>query len=242
MDRILVNGLIVNIRMYPSRNSFRLMTGETEEYKVEITKAVYKVCQVEIDPSVLVAHDQAMEIRPAIYPFWKSYFRTYGIPSGSESYSCEEILNGLVPSRIVVAFVSSSAFTGTYNKNPYNFQNFNLNYLELTVNGQSVPSRPFMPSFTENDYVTEFLSMFFNKYPQHGGNFISLEDYPNGYCLFVFSPDRQADEKVMSKKQQGQTRLNMRFQSALSEAVTMITYSVVPSEFKIDRARNVLME
>jgi hypothetical protein len=84
-----------------------------------------------------------------------------------------------------VVFVDATAYAGAYNKNPYNFQNFSLDYLEFAVNNQSVPSVPFKPDFSINRYTNEFLSMFAHQYPSHGGNFISLEDYASGYAIYM---------------------------------------------------------
>ena len=55
-------------------------------------------------------------------------------------------------------------------KNPFNFQPFGLNFLELTVDGKSMPTVPFQPKYQDNEsltelyhpngYVHEFLSLF----------------------------------------------------------------------------------
>ena len=141
----------------------------------------------------------------------------------------------------MVGFVLSEAFSGNYGKNPYNFQNFNLSYLEILVNGKSVPGRPFQPDFINGDYTASFLSMFYGKYPSHGGNFIKRAEYPLGYTLFVFNIDSQATAGLMTDIKKAQTRLNVSFREKLPGAVTCILYAQYPDSIKIDKARNVII-
>jgi hypothetical protein len=150
-----------------------------------------------MNPEVLVAHHKALDIAPIIYPFWKSMFRSMTLPTGIQTFNWGEILTGVVPAQLLVVFVDSTAYARVYNKNPFNFQNFSLNYLEFSVNNQSVPSVPYKPDFSTNHYTKEFLSMFMHEYPRQGGNFISLEDFGKGYAIYCFNLDRQANKQVM---------------------------------------------
>ena len=129
--------------------------------------------------------------------------------------------------------------------------NHYLNYLELAVDGQSVPTVAFQPKYQDNPeqqgqtlrtgYVHEFLSLFKSTYPQAEGNWIQLSDFPGGYAIYVFDLKPGVDEKLFSTVQQGHTRLSARFERELPEPVTAIVYGVFPSEFKIDHVRNVIL-
>ena len=83
--------------------------------------------------------------------------------------------------------------------------------------------------------------MFFDKYPEEGGNFITLEDFQNGYAFFCFNLDGQGTKDVMVEQKHGQCRLEMSFAAALAESVTLIAYSQFPSMFKVDKTRNVTL-
>ena len=49
---------------------------------------------------------------------------------------------------------------GTYGSNPFNFQNFDVNYLALRVNGELVPRYGFTPNFgPAQDYIREYLQV-----------------------------------------------------------------------------------
>ena len=44
-----------------------------------------------------------------------------------------------------------------------------VNYLEINVDGQPVPNRPFKPNYAENDYVTSYLSLMDSDYKTDKG-------------------------------------------------------------------------
>jgi hypothetical protein len=243
LDKLILNGVPIQIKLFPSLNPFRLMSNAADpKFTVDIDEVLMKVCHVTVNPNMIIVHNEMLDSKDAIYPFWKSIIRTYGIPEGNFTHSCEDILNGVVPSKVIVGFVPSEAYAGSYTKNPYNFENLKLNYLEFMVDGNSVPSRPFQPDFVNNDYVTEFNSLFFNKYPQHGGNFIERNDYSGGYALYCFDIEGQVGNDLMSIPRNGQTRLTARFATALPHPVTLIIYSMIGSVMRIDKARNVFMK
>ena len=47
----------------------------------------------------------------------------------------------------ILEIVSGDAYEGTYAKNPFNFQHFNLNSLRLLLNGDEIPFQPLTPDF-----------------------------------------------------------------------------------------------
>ena len=154
---------------------------------------------------------------------------------------------------MIVTFTLSSAYAGDYTKNPYNFQHFHLNYLELAVDGRSVPTTPFQPHFQEvteldgnikvleTGYTHEFLSMFENEYPQSDANWVSRSDFKGGYAIYVFDIKPGTGGSLFSKIHKGHTRLSARFARGLQEPINVIAYGIFPSEFRIDQTRNVLV-
>jgi hypothetical protein len=49
------------------------------------------------------------------------------------------MFQGGLPNRIVIGMVGADAFNGTYTKNPFNFKNYDITTLGLTVNGENLP-------------------------------------------------------------------------------------------------------
>ena len=215
------------------------MRSGNENYKLKITLAVLKVCFVSLHPSVIVAHNEALKISPALYPFWRSDIKSFSIAGGSHTFMTDNIFHGQVPSKIIIGMVSNSAYSGDYVKNPFNFMNMGLNYLEINVDGQPVPSRPFRPNFDENDYISSYLSLLDSELDSKSGIIVKPTDYPNGYALYLFDIQSFLSGSVMSKSPKGRVRLSVRFSKALAETINIVVYAKFPEIMSIDQSRNV---
>ena len=75
----------------------------------------------------------------AKYLFMTSEFFCHKVNTGT-SFVCLDILfQGRVPYQMIIVFVSIDAFKGSYTRNPFNFQHCSLNYLDINVDGKSLP-------------------------------------------------------------------------------------------------------
>ena len=188
-----------------------------------------------------MGHDAALTIGPALYPINQSRIVTYNLAKGSFMYTADGLFNGEIPNNMTVGLVSSEAFAGSYTKNYGNFQHYDVNYLEFSVDGASTPVSPFTPDYSNKHYTKEFLSLFNNYYPQtSSNNLIEREDYPDGYCIYSFNIGQTEDE-VTSPKRTGHTRLTVKFGKPLKESVTLIIYAKFLKVVKIDKSRTVML-
>ena len=99
------------------------MSVGDKKYKIIITEAILKVCHVSLNPNVVVAHNEAIQISPAIYPFWRSDIKTFNVSSGSYTVMTDNIFHGKVPSKIIIGMVSNAAYSGDYKKS-FQFSNY----------------------------------------------------------------------------------------------------------------------
>lgn len=61
-ERYLLNGVQVNFKFWPSRDSFCLLSPNADQsYRIEVSDAVLKVCYVKLNPTVLLAHNDALQ-------------------------------------------------------------------------------------------------------------------------------------------------------------------------------------
>ena len=132
-NRAILNGVSVNLKLLQSLNDFRLMRLGSKNYKLLTTSAVWKVCYIALNPNMILAHDEALKISPAIYPFWRSDLKSFSVAKGCLNFMTGNIYHGKVPSKLVIGMVSNAGYSGEYDKNPFDFKHMNLNYLEETV-------------------------------------------------------------------------------------------------------------
>ena len=146
-NRAVLNGVPVNLKLFQPLNDFRLMRLGAKNYRLLITSAVWKVCYISLNPNMILAHDEALKIGPAVYPFCRSDLKSFSVAKGSLNFMTDNIYNGKVPSKLVIGMVFNAGYSGEYDKNPFDFKHMNLNYLEVTVDGQPVPNRALNPNF-----------------------------------------------------------------------------------------------
>lgn len=243
--RLLLNGVEVGLKLIPNSDSFVLMTnaeGEAGQYSYEIGEVILKLCHVRMNPGLLVSHAEKLKKTPALYPYMKSDLRSFSIATGSYTWTMDDIFQSMVPSRLIVALVSSQAYSGEFNKNPFNFQHFNANHIGFYVDGQPVPNQPFICNYKRKQYVDAYLSLFaaIGKMNEHEGNNISRDDFSGGYAIYVFDVSGRRGKDYLDLVKKGQTRLCIRFDEAPKEAVTALVYGSFPSTFQIDESRSVI--
>ena len=86
--------------------------------------------------------------KAALYPFMRSDIRIFNIPSGTHAWTVDNVFQDSVPSKLVVGLVSGAGYSGSYQKNPFNFDHVKLTYLDFLVQGQSKSGPPFQPDYT----------------------------------------------------------------------------------------------
>ncbi|XP_033728219.1 uncharacterized protein F54H12.2-like [Pecten maximus] len=85
LDRYILNGVNVEIKLYRNRNAFVLMSGESNpNYQIELQEVIFRACRVQVNPGVLVGLNKALEISPAKYPFVKTEIKTASVQGPGE--------------------------------------------------------------------------------------------------------------------------------------------------------------
>jgi hypothetical protein len=241
----LPNGIPLGLKLYPSQSSFSLMSSnDSTRYSIDVTDCKLLVQFIEPTSQLLLAHNELLERGPAYFPFWKSNIRGFSIPSGMTTWGIDGLFSDRIPETLIVTLVSTAAFTGSYSKNPFNFQHFGLNFLGFYIEGSPVNSTVLQPDFDNDHYVNEYLSLFNTKDQPGQGHIISWGDYSNGYAIYKFNvleSAQRAFADATSSGRAGQSRLTMRFESPLPESVMCICYARFRNLLQIDKARNVFL-
>ena len=68
----------------------------SKNYKLLITIAVWKICCISLNPNMILAHDEALKISPAIYPFWRSDLKSFCVAKGSLNFMTDNIYHSVV--------------------------------------------------------------------------------------------------------------------------------------------------
>jgi len=235
------SGVEIKVKLFPHSNEFMLMTGSvTEDYWVEVTDATLKVRFIVPTNPLIIAHAKNLDNRPAIFPYIRSNIKSFTIPSGLTTWSVDQLYANLIPSELLICMVLSSAYTGRFGENPYNFQHHSLNYLDFSIEG-NYGRQTFQPDYDNKDFTESYLSLYSDMNgDRKKGGVIALDHFNGGYAIYriKISPGVQRSYNLGGTKR-AQTRLSFRFKKGLANPVTIITYGRFIDQFRIDKTRNV---
>ena len=233
--KLLLNGVSIGIKLWPSLDSFRLVTDTPKaDLKVQIVDASFRLCVQRIDGGLMIAHEKMIKIEPAIYPYLKSDIKTTSLASGQYSFSVDDVFQGLVPCKLIVGLVSSAAYMGDYRKNPFYFRDYDCSLVGFYVDGQSYPSQPLRSNYEANQYIDSYRTLTTFRKDVN----IDRYDFTEGYCLYVLEVDPYYS---FNTKRKGHCRLEMKFAKSLPESVTLILYATFPEILHIDASRSVFV-
>ena len=241
-ERYILNEVNAKIKLHRARDTFSI--HHNGAFKVNILSAVLYVRKIKLLPSVFLAQAKTLETSNAKYPIRRVICKSFTIPTGFLDASHEKVFSGQLPSRLVVGMVENQSFNGHKQKNPFNFQNFKLSEIGVYTDGQQqLAVKPLKVNFENAEYINAYHSLFSGcgKVNNDEGNFISREEYCNGYYLYVsdLSPDLKEDDHYNLIKE-GSLRLVLKFAEALTSTVSVIVYGEFENIIEVDRNRNVI--
>ena len=187
-------------------------TDTVKSYSVHIDDATLIIPFAKIHPGMLMAQAETMKREPALYPFTCSEVKAYNIATGSFSWTMDNPFQDSIPKRFVVGLVDSSAYSGDNQKSPFNFEGFDVNFLEFQVDGLG---QTLQPDYINENYVTSYARLFEWMPPeQKEPPNISYYDYGNGYAQYVFDLEKTKNPSVSNPLRRGQRRLTVKFSKA----------------------------
>ena len=124
-------------------------------WKYDITSAVFFACKRPMTPKILEMHRSLSASSPYMYPVTEMQGRAIVIPSGITSHNSDTIINGKIPRMLVLGIVSQTAFHGSLDKSPFNFQNWDLKEVTFSLNSETLDTRVIPLSFSKNNSGTD---------------------------------------------------------------------------------------
>lgn len=248
-SRLLLNNVDLKVILNLEKSNFYMMSKPEDNSNVKILAATMYMNHVTINPNILVAHHNVLQKRSAIYPYKRVEVKSYTLYAGNHSLSLDNIVMGQLPNLLIFAMVTSKSYNGTRDKNPFNFQHFNLQRFSLSVNGTQIPSQAleFDYSNRENIMSTRGYNTLFNGTGIHyydKGHQITKDLYDNGHFMLAFdlTADRSYSSLCANHLNHGNIRIDGRFSEQISEPITCLIYCEYDSFIHINHERVVTQQ
>ena len=242
-ERCLPSGVGLKLRFYRQKDAFVLMSPRPLGlYKVRIEEAFLLIRRVRPAPGVKLGHADTLKKMSAKFPITRKECKSMALPRGLRSWKQDNIFLGQLPKRVVVAMVDSEAMSGSYTENPYNFQHFDVSYMQLYCDGEPVHTRPLKPSVAADNYIHCYETLYrgLNRMDGERSCIIKRPDWSRGYSLFAFdlTADMDADDHY-SLIRHGNLRLEIEFAAALPQTIDLLFLAEFDNVIEITEDRHV---
>ena len=146
--RYILSGIEIKYKLIRAKNNFCLHGNSNQAQNKVSLKEVSLFCQkVKPNPSIQLAHAKALQHGTANNPLRHLEVKTFTISQGNCSFSKKSLFSGKLPTCLVVGFVDSDAYNGNIAKSPFNFKNYDINFVCVYRDGTQIPSLPLQPDF-----------------------------------------------------------------------------------------------
>lgn len=245
-DRFIPNGVDIRLRFNRAKPAFHLMAHAGSTGKISILSMLLWVRKVKPTATVLNAINERLNSETAKFPLRRVEVKTFTIPQGTQSKITDHLFQGQMPKRIVLGFVENAAFNGDLTKNPFNFKNSNVKKLDVSINGETITTRPFEPDFANDLYLRSYLSLYqgLGKFGEDWAPDISFEEYKDGYTLWCvdFTKDQEAQLDKFHLIETGNLRIEVQFSQNTATTLNCLVYAEFDNLLEINKQREVSVD
>jgi hypothetical protein len=242
----ILDGVDMKLSFELENNKFFFMkeSDDTSSPDLKILECTLFARYLTISRPVLVAHQQLLASANVRYDFLKDDLKTFLIPSGVSSHNIENIFSGQLPKNVVISFVENGAFTGDFAKNPFNYQLFGLNSIQLNVNGSNVPNSPILLDGSAGHVAHAYYNTYsaLNCQNKDFGLSFGEHAFRNGYGMFAFDLTASKQTGAMDlHNNSGNMKIDLKFKDPLTNPVVMLVYGEFDSYFEVNANREVIV-
>lgn len=233
----------IRLKLHRSDPSFALIAATNSKYTIVIEKARLQVKHFEVLPHIREAHALALEDNNTFkYPLKHVQMKYFTKGSNRNDLSEQNIVNGVLPKKVIFGIVRSENFNGTIQKNPFLFEHHDVSSVSLRMNGHPIPYEELILDYTNNKYTDAYFSLLQASGALYTKNDIgiSYSDYKNGYALYGFDLSSCVNDTACTDLiREGNLGLTIRLNSSISYSTTIVVYLEYDKVIEIDKDGNV---
>ncbi len=195
-NKVLPTQVEMRISLDKKIAAFYMMYDDTEfEFDLSLREAILMIQKVAVVPGLKQSYiDLLEENNPIPYHLSTPIVTHYSIEANTTEFVKDDMFQGKLPNKVVLAMVETEAYHGNVSRNPFNFQHFGL--LEACIYKDGIPyPRPMIRLDIENGKYAEayhhFMTSLNAAYTRVTPN-IYPDDYVDGYFMIGYnmSPDQ----------------------------------------------------
>ena len=208
-------------------------------YKLVFSELVLTYDRIILQDMIAAAYSELLLKTPAIYPHTITDIRTKTFDDGQQTIRWDNCFVGKVPDQILICMNKTEAADGVVTRDILNFERFNIEQMNLTVNSKSVPSEHL--KFGEDDCIRGYRWFCDNIGigTSTAPTMVTYEDFKDG--MFIVPYDLSGDRCALyhtHQKKTGNISLEINFRANLTHKINVYFVSVHRSNFYISGPEN----
>ena len=252
-ERLIPPNIDLHMKLMPSPNNLVCKSAaqgqgaQQENYMLIIKSVNLIICTKKLTST---AHGALMD--PTILQNMRHHLsridmKHLSIPANKSSINFDNVLTGALPDFFIVGLMSDADLAGGYQRNPFNFQNFGVNRIELKRNGTFRSSQSYTLNFANGQYIKDYMTFCQELECDTGDKSVSFTPsvWANGYTFNAF---KITDDFIKPgtygpqyKSLTGSARLEVSFAAAVNENIKVILLYQMLGRFEFDRFTKVLV-
>jgi hypothetical protein len=256
-DRYLLNNVDLRLSLERNSDGFCLLKytagydaddgAVADRFSIKVISMKFFVRTVEIAKPMLLGLEHALQTHSAKYPIKRVDVKSFHISAGMHETPRNNVFAGQIPRRIIIGFVSGAAYNGALGKNPFYFQPFDIQEINVAAGGLLYPFVPLNLHFGNNHFLRSYLQYYeaMGGAEQNSTTGVSMRDYKNGHTLFVFNltPDEDSSVDTWALIREGATCINAKFRTAVpAGGIEAIIHAEFDNLVTMDRNCNVFSD
>jgi hypothetical protein len=246
--KYLIGGTKLRFKFVLNRPEFLFMTKNNSKLipSIEFLDVYLDVPKAVVSEDIAVAHNKAISIAPAKYPIDRFEVRSRTIDSGVIGESIENCINGQLPKKLYVAFVSNQAFNGSYTENPYLYKHFNIGKITCFIDGKQIS---YEADFDNRLFLTPYLELC--KVTNQANNThrmqISKRNFEFGSTIWAFNICQDGSEGFPSSgyvnpPKNAIVRFEIVFKTPTTETINALFFCDSDNQISITADRNPIVD
>lgn len=213
----------------------------TQDYKILVEKCQMIVKKTKMDNSIVKEMDSVtLAGNRMLYPIRRVEMSYYTKGPGTADISVQNVVEGILPRRIFFVFIRQDAFSGDRDRDPFNYQHFNISELTLKTNHETLPYIPITCDFEHKNYVLPLYSLLratgtYNSDVDDLG--ITYSNYMNRNVIFGFdlSGSEISPGEAFELTKKGNINAVIKLSAVTAAAIEIIVYAEYDSEITINQ-------
>lgn len=246
--RCLVPGVNLKLSLRRAKPAYNLhVWGKNVNSKPDLVFEEASLCMrhVKVDPSVSMGHQIGLSNQNAIYPFTRGKVVSYNISKGSLSFFKDMLFGDMVqPKFVIVGLSPTTCYNGSYHKKEMHYYNFDVSSIVLHQNSDVIErydtnfadaSRKVVEAYTKS------IIRNLNHLEKNTNVGITLQEFiSDGSTLFTFNLSPDFDSTNTQAVKDGNLRMEIKFNSALAEAINVVIYGIFDDEIQVTKSGEVI--